>query len=229
MDQAVTEYLASFVSAKRLARMDAVISLRTRRFCVVLENVLQAHNASATLRSADSFGVQDVHLITNDNKFKASKGITRGCHKWLSLTRHNQRGINNTETCFKSLREQGYQIACLHPHAEARDLSELDLSQQKIALVIGSERDGLSEYALANNDFCIKYPMYGYSESYNLSVLAALCMSDLRKQLNVLAPEIWQLSPTEQQALRLEWIRKSVREARHLEAHFSNRSEEISV
>ena len=220
MDKDLVSYLASFVSANRLARMDAVLALRTRQFCVVLENVMQAHNASAVLRSADGFGVQDVHLITNENKFKASKGITRGSHKWLSLSRHNQRGVNNTETCFAALRTQGYRIACLHPHAEAHDLSEIDLAQQKIALVIGSERDGLSEYALANHDLCLKYPMYGYSESYNLSVLAALCMSDLRKQLNRLPAEHWQLGDGERACLRLEWIQKSVRKFQCLEKHF---------
>ncbi len=223
MNQELIHYLSTFVSPERLSRMDTVLELRTRRFCVVLENVQHAHNSSAVLRSADSFGVQDVHLITNENKFKASKGITRGAHKWLSLTRHNQRGINNTEPCFTGLRAQGYRIACLHPHAEARNLSELDLGQQKIALVIGSERNGLSEYALQNNDLCIKYPMYGYSESYNLSVLAALCMSDLRKQLDTLSPELWQLSEQERAELRFEWIRKSVREFAKLENHYLGR------
>ncbi|HVJ64490.1 MAG TPA: RNA methyltransferase [Bdellovibrionota bacterium] len=224
MDPAVTEYLASFVSDKRLARMDSVLDLRTRRFCVVLENVLQKHNASAVLRSADAFGVQDVHLITNDNKFRAAKGISRGAHKWLSLTRHNQRGVNNTQACFEQLRTQGYKIACLHPHAEAREIGGLDLAHEKFALVIGSEREGLSDYALKNSDLCLKYPMYGYSESLNLSVLAALCMSDLRKQLNQIPTERWQLGELERAELKLEWIRKTVRESRQLEQSFVSRS-----
>lgn len=220
MNDRIESYLASFVSEKRLARMDEVLNLRTRQVCLVLENVLQAHNASAVLRSADAFGIQDVHLITNENKFKASKGITRGCHKWLSLTRHNAREVNNTAACFNQLRAQGYQIACLHPHAQAKSFAELNLGQQKIALVVGSEKEGLSDFALENTDHLIKFPMYGYSESLNLSVLSALCMNEVRKIFNELSPELWQLSTSEKQAVRLEWIRKTVREARQLEARF---------
>jgi tRNA (guanosine-2'-O-)-methyltransferase len=222
METDLLQHLSTFVSPERLARMDSVIEFRTRRFCVVLEKVLQAHNASAVLRSADSFGVQDVHLITNENKFKAAKGITRGSHKWLSLTRYNQKSNNNTESCFNALRSNGYKIACLHPHAEARELSDLDLANHKFALVIGSEKEGLSQYALDNSDWCLKYPMYGYSESLNLSVLSALCMSDLRKQLSDLPKALWQLSPQERADLKAEWIRKSVREYRHLENRFLN-------
>lgn len=221
LNKSLEDYLSSFVSKKRLDRMNEVLNFRTRRTCVVLENVLQTHNASAVLRSADCFGIQDVHLITNDNKFKASKGITRGSHKWLTLTRHNQRGVNNTQKCFSSLRDQGYKIACLHPHASALvDFKDLDFTHNKIALVIGSERDGLSDDAIKDSDYLIKYPMYGYSESFNLSVLAALCMNEIRRILNNLPENHWRLSDLEQKELRLEWIKKTVRESRHLEARF---------
>lgn len=222
MDPDLFQYLSSFVSDKRLARMDEVLEHRTRHVCMVLENVLQPHNASAVLRSADAFGVQDIHLITNDNKFKASKGVTRGSHKWLTLSRHNQRGTNNTAACFDLLRAQNYKIACLHPHAEARELSDLDLREQKIALVIGSERDGLSDYALENCDIAIKYPMYGYAESFNLSVLSALCMNEMRRLLKALPREVWALSETDKHDLKIEWIRKSVREATQVEERFQN-------
>lgn len=223
MNADLETFLASFVSDKRLQRMNQVLEHRTRQVCIVLENVLQAHNASAVLRSADCFGIQDIHLITNDNKFKASKGITRGSHKWLTLTRYNQRGINNTEPCFESLRQKGYRIACLHPHAEATSLDQLNVETQKIALVIGSEKTGLSEYALSNCDYKIKYPMLGYSESFNLSVLAALCMNEMRRALANAPSEQWALSLNEKQSLRSEWVRKTVRESRHLEARFSQK------
>lgn len=67
-DRELSAYLEQFLTPQRLQRIDEVLSNRTRHLTVVLEDVFQAHNISAVLRSSDAFGVQDVHVIENYNR-----------------------------------------------------------------------------------------------------------------------------------------------------------------
>ena len=65
-------FLKQFVSENRIKRFDEVINQRTNYIQIVLENLYQAHNASAVLRSCESFGLQTVHFIENKNSLKIS-------------------------------------------------------------------------------------------------------------------------------------------------------------
>ena len=76
-------YLSSFISDKRKVRFNEIISNRTSHLRIVLENVYQAHNASAVLRSCESFGIQYVHFIENKNHLKISKDVDLGSSNWL--------------------------------------------------------------------------------------------------------------------------------------------------
>ena len=82
-------YLAQFISEDRLARIADVISLRTRNITVILEDIHKTHNANAILRSCDGFGVQDVHIIENKNRFEFSSTSSLGSHKWLTLNKYS--------------------------------------------------------------------------------------------------------------------------------------------
>ena len=62
-------YLSQFINEDRLSRIDEVLGSRTKHLTVVLEDIHKAHNANAVLRSCDGFGVQDVHIIENKNRF----------------------------------------------------------------------------------------------------------------------------------------------------------------
>src|SRR5581483_6670179 len=103
------KYMEGFVSDRRKVRLQEVLAERTRHMCVVLEDVYQAHNASAVLRSCDCFGVQDVHFIENKNKFKISEDVSMGSTQWLSIKKYNQEE-NNTKQCLQDLKKKGYRI-----------------------------------------------------------------------------------------------------------------------
>ncbi len=96
------KYMEGFVSERRKGRLQEVLAERTRHMAVVLEDVYQAHNASAVLRSCDCFGVQDVHFIENKNKFKISEDVSMGSTQWLSIKKYNTEE-NNTASCLREL------------------------------------------------------------------------------------------------------------------------------
>ncbi len=216
------DYLLSFVSDNKKELFTKNIEQRTRHVTVVLEDIYQPQNASAVLRSADCFGIQDVHIIENRNKYTLNPDVVLGASKWLNLYFYN-RHENNTKTCLQQLKKQGYKIVATTPHTNDITIDRLDLSQ-KTALVFGTELTGISEHATELADEFVKIPMYGFTESFNISVSAALCMYETTKRLRQeIAPEIWQLSENDKQQILLDWCKKVIKRADVLEQDFYRR------
>ena len=213
-------YLKEFVTPERWDTLNKVLQQRTRHVTVVLEDIYQSHNASAVLRSCDCFGIQDVHIIENDHDFSLSKGVTIGADRWLSLKKYREEGISNTLACFKELREQGYQIIATTPHEEDVTIDKLSI-ESKTAMVFGAELPGLSDVALEEADGYVKIPIYGFSESYNVSVSAALCLYEISQKLRYGNSNTeWKLSKSEQLDLQLDWLEKSIRASDKLKEKF---------
>ncbi|MSP69476.1 MAG: TrmH family RNA methyltransferase [Bacteroidetes bacterium] len=212
------EYLSKFATEQRMEKFESVIQERTRYLTIVVENVYQPHNASAVLRSAECFGVQDVHIIENSNKYNPSADISLGAHQWLSLTRHGKTE-NNSLSCIQALKKNGYRIVATTPHKNDCLISEIDLSKGKIALFFGTEIDGLSDTILNEADEFVKIPMYGFTESFNISVSAAISMYELMKRLRESKIE-WRLTAAELLALKLDWVKESVKSSDLLEKEF---------
>ncbi len=229
MDQSLKKelisYLREFTTTSRWETINKVLDKRTRYLTVVLEDIYQPHNASAVLRSCDCFGVQDVHIIENKNEFDPNKGVTIGADKWISLESHNQPKQNNTAACFEKLKGEGYQIIATTPHEEDVNIDEVPLDQ-KTALLFGAELTGLSDYALEHADGYAKIPMEGFSESFNISVSAALCLYDLGTRLRK-ARDDWGLSTEEKMDLKIDWLVKSIRAGKQLKEKFLNQHTEI--
>ncbi|MDZ7756037.1 RNA methyltransferase [Rhodohalobacter sp.] len=216
--QDLITYLREFSTESRWERIQEIVHKRTRHLTVVVEDIYQPHNASAVLRSCDGFGIQDVHIIENKNEFEASSQVTIGADQWLTIHRYNQPNVDNTELCFNRLKDQGYKIIATTPHKNDTSLNDLDISG-KTALVFGSEIDGISDRAMELADGFMKIPMYGFSESFNISVSAAVCLYNLTRRLR--SSEIpWTLNNEEMQDLKLKWLRQSIRAGEELEKAF---------
>ena len=200
------ELLLSLVTEQRRARFEKVLRWRTRHLTVVVENLYQPHNASAVIRSCDCFGIQDIHIIENEHVFDPSENISLGSQKWVTQRRYNQLE-HNTKACIQALRADGYRIVATTPHTDDQELHELSLDQP-MALFFGSEKPGLTEHVLEEADDFVRIPMYGFTESFNISVSAALTLYDLTTRLH--QSELnWALTEDEKNELRLEWATKS--------------------
>lgn len=212
------KYLSEFVTPNRFSLLQSVIKKRTRYLSIVLEDIYQPHNASAVLRSCDCFGIQDVHIIENTNQYNINPDIVVGSSKWLNLYKYNKLE-NNTLSTINSLKESGYRIVATTPHKNDVSLENFDLSKGKTALFFGSELPGLSNIVLDNADEFMQIPMYGFTESFNISVSAAICMHHLRHSLES-SDLNWQLSEIEQQDILLKWLKLSIKSSKKITEQF---------
>ncbi len=212
----VAEYLATFVSQNKKEKIEWVLERRTRHLTIVLEDVYQPHNASAVLRSCDCFGVQDVHIVEKHNVYRVNADVALGASQWLSLFRYSGDG-DRAATCIAALRDKGYDLVAAAPHSEDVLLDDLAI-ERPLAVFFGTEEEGLAEGTLAQMDRCAKIPMFGFTESFNVSVSAALVLRQLTSRLR--ATVDWRLDEVEKVDLRLEWYRNVVRGSELIERRY---------
>ena len=211
------EYLSGFLTEERKTLFERVLQYRTKHITVVLEDIYQPHNASAVLRTCDLTGVLDVHIVENQNQYAVNPDVALGSSKWLNLNTYNEQE-NNTLSAFQKLRGDGYKIVATTPHKESSSLEDINLNQ-KIAVVFGTELTGLSELAIDNADTFLRIPMYGFTESYNISVSAALVLFTLTERMRKENLN-WQLSETERLHTLLDWTRRSINKVEIIERRF---------
>lgn len=214
-------YLSGFISNCRIEKFIERIDLRTRFVTIALEDIYQPHNASAVLRSCECFGIQDVHIIENKNKYTVNPDVALGSSKWLTLTRYNQTE-NNTVECIQKLKTEGYRIIATSSHKNDCNIEQLQLNN-KIALFFGTEMHGLSKDALNYADGFAKIPMFGFTESFNISVSAAVCLYSITTRLRK-SNVGWQLSDIEKSEVMLQWLKNSIKDAEAIEADFKKKS-----
>jgi len=217
IDEKLLNYFETFLTDNRKALFKNILNNRTRHFTVVLEDIYQAHNASAVVRTADIFGIQDVHAIENKYTNKVSRHVAKGSQKWLNLHRYREDG-DNTKTCLQTLRAQGYQIIATTPHNDSCLLQDFDINK-KTAFVFGVEADGVSDYVKEQADGFLKIPMFGFTESLNISVAAAIVLQDVTTKLRNTDLN-WQLSEEEKSVLYFDWVKKTIKNVDKLEAHY---------
>jgi tRNA (guanosine-2'-O-)-methyltransferase len=198
-------YLQSLLTSRRRALFAKVLDQRTRHFTVVTEDVYQMHNTSAVMRSCDVFGIQDLHVIEARFGKRVDKEIAMGAQKWVDIHRHS-----NAEDCLQQLRASGYQIVATTPH-QGVPLDEFDVTK-KSALLFGTEKKGLSPELLAQADVALTIPMYGFTESLNISVSAAIILNELVGRMRREGTD-WRLRDKERYALECAWTVASIKDA----------------
>lgn len=204
----IIEVLEEYVSAHKQQLVNEVLSKRTRHVTLAFEDIDKPHNISAVIRTAECMGIQDIHFIKNRNDYSVNPTITQGSAKWLSFHHYNQDG-NNVDACYSHLRSEGYTIYATSLNERSLSIDELDPTT-KTAIVFGTEGTGISEEAGEKADGYVHIPMAGFTESFNLSVSAALCLSTLSHKTGKAFPAI---TNEEKQQLKADWYRKIVREA----------------
>lgn len=213
MDQELLTYLQSFLTERRIQLFDKVLRERTHHITVAVEDVYQLHNTSAVIRSCESFGVQELHVIEEMNSKRIDREIAMGAQKWVDVTRHS-----SSVNCIHNLREQGYKIIATSPHKSACKLDDFDISQ-KNAIFFGRETEGLSDTVMEQADDFIYIPMVGFTESLNISVSAAITLQHLMTKLKKSGIP-WQFSEQELFYKKLDWTRKMIKDVERIEDRF---------
>ena len=212
------EHLSQFLTEERLHLFHEKLKERSNRITLVLEDVFQSRNISAAMRSADCFGIQNIHIIENKNNFVKDKSVSLGAGKWINIKQYNKEE-NNTINCLKKLKKEGYQIIATSPHNTNISLDEIDVKNNKIAIILGTELTGLSEKALSFADKRMKINMYGFTESLNISVSAAICCQSISSKMRKETTG-WEVTEEEKTDILLNWIRNSIKSGKQIEEKF---------
>lgn len=212
--------LCDIISENRKTVIENVVNMRTDHFVPVIENIHKAQNASAVLRTCDCLGLQDVFVIENNNKFAVTDDISLGANKWLNIQKYSS-FENNTKQCFDDLRAKGYKIIATMPYKNDINLQDIDI-KDKCAVVFGSEVDGISQEAINNADAFMKIPMYGFTESFNISVSAAITMHYLTDKLRKSNMD-WHLSEQKIYDTLILWALQSITSKDKIEKELLNR------
>ena len=199
--------LSPIVTEARLKRITDVVDARTDDLVLVLDSIADPHNSSAVLRSADAFGVQNVHVVVGDHGFRASGGVSKGTQRWLDVTRYDDADI-----CARRLAEEGYSLFVAAMDGE-RNVEELR-DEARVAVVFGNEHRGASPRMRSLADGTFSIPMRGFVESLNISVAAAITMHVLAHERRP------RLAEHRRRALLARFLMNSVKNAEQIIGEF---------
>lgn len=209
-------FLKQFTTENRWDNFIRILDNRTNFATIILEDIYHEHNISACLRSADCFGIQNVNIIERKHSFKDNKEISMGASKWININRHKK-----TSCAIKKLKKEGYKIVLTSPHSSQKTIFNKSLIKNKVAILFGSEVSGCSNDAKKLADEFISIPMYGFTESYNISVAVALTLQQLTRQMRE-SKVNWQLCQNEKNIILEDWLKKSIKSSEMLEKKFDS-------
>ena len=195
--------LKKFVTEERWERFNRVLDRRTHYITVVFDHLHKPDNISACLRTCEANGIQDIHIVSENNTFPINRKITQGSHHWLSLHSHT-----STPSCLSFLKEKGFLLASTSLSKEAIMLEEIPLSQP-VALIFGNELEGISKEVDSMADINFYIPMHGFVQSFNVSVALALSVYSTVSRLHQ-SDVPWQLDPADKEYFLKKWIKRQV-------------------
>lgn len=205
--QAVCDALESLLTPERIARIDTVLDARLGSVAAAVEDTYDPHNAAATIRTSEALGLQELHVIEPGDRFSAAKGVTRGAHRWIDLHRWP-----SADVAAAGMRARGFRVYATLPDARAVSIEDLDVSSP-VAVIFGNEHSGVSPTAIAACDGTLTVPMFGFTESYNLSVTVGLAMSRLAARRRAYLGATGDLAPDRRARLRARWFALRIRAA----------------
>ncbi len=165
---------------ERSERMDDILSRKQPTLQVMLENVHSSQNLSAIIRTADAVGVLDIYYSSKENEtLRIHKTITQGAHRW---TRRHRVHDGDTVKFLRQKKAEGFQVVVTHLEERAVSFREVDYTQPTL-LVMGNEKEGVSDAVIAEATDVIVIPMQGMVQSLNVSVATALVLYEAQRQI----------------------------------------------
>jgi tRNA (guanosine-2'-O-)-methyltransferase len=218
MLEELIHYFENFINPNRLQLIDCNLQKRTKYITIVLEDIFQPHNSAAILRTCDCFGIQDVHIVENRNKFKPSEEIAVGSDQWLNIYRYNGK-TENTANAIKTLKSNNYRIVATSSHGKGIPIEKFNIYDGKAAFVFGTELTGITEEVEKLADEFVYIPMAGFTESFNISVAAAIILHEVSNKLKQSSIQ-WNLDKEESDIIKLQWLKNSIKKPDLIEKYF---------
>jgi tRNA (guanosine-2'-O-)-methyltransferase len=202
------------VSEDRLNKMKKILYTRQYTLRVFIDYVYSPHNLSAIVRTCDAVNVGKLYY-RHQKKVKLNNEITMGAHKWIF---HEY--VEDIEKFYQDIKKEGYQVVVTLLDEDTVDFREVDYTKPTL-IVLGNEVDGASETSIKYADKKVIIPMYGMSQSLNVSVANAVILYEAQRQRNLkgmydkpqLPPEI--IEKTLKKWAYDDIIEKELRRVRH--------------
>ncbi len=204
--ETVCATLLPMLTSERVTRIDTVLANRLTSVVTMVEDTYDPRNAAATIRTTEAIGLHQLHVIEPGERFSATGGVTRGAHKWIDLVRWK-----DPVAAVKTLQGRGFKVYATLPGAPF-SIEDVDVSAP-LAVAFGNEHDGLRDATVAACDGALGVPMFGFTESFNLSVTVALAMSRLATRRRALLGVTGDLPPQLKALLRARWFALKIRGA----------------
>ena len=163
------------VSDERLNKMKKVLETRQDTLRVFMDYVYSPHNLSAIVRTCDAVNIGKLYY-RHQKKVKLNNEITMGAHKWIF---HEY--VDDIEKFYQNIKSSGYQVVVTLLDEDTIDFREVDYTKPTL-IVLGNEVDGASEISIKYADKKVIIPMYGMSQSLNVSVANAVILYEAQRQ-----------------------------------------------
>lgn len=189
------------VTERRRRRIFDVLSRRQPDLTVLAEDVYKPHNLSAILRSCDAVGIGEVHAVKPTGGVATFNATSASAEKWVDLVVHG-----STEEAAAALKARGFTLYAAHLSDEAVDYRDVDYTGPT-AVLLGNEKDGVSDVAAAVADKHVIIPMLGMVQSLNVSVAAAVILFEAQRQRRQAGMyDQPRLSPAATREYALRWL-----------------------
>ena len=207
------EYLKQFLTDERLQKIEHFAPESSDFVLPVLEDVYQFRNAAAIVRSVEACGFHKVVALQEENNFEPNLKVTKGADTWVEV----EKLPRNMES-FQKIKDKGYKIVVVSLENNAKMLPDYEITEP-IALVFGTEMEGVSQEILDFADETLAIPMYGFTRSFNVSVAASLCMYELKQKL--LKSDIdYKLNEEKLLKMKIRWAVNSMRSGEQILAKY---------
>ena len=214
--QETFDYLKQFLTDERLRKIEHFSQESSDFVLPVMEDVYQFRNAAAIVRSVEACGFHHVVALEEENVFNPNLKVTKGAETWVKV----EKMPNNLDS-LKEIKNRGYKILAVSPENNATMLPDYEV-KEPIALVFGTELEGVSDEILDFADETLAIPMYGFTKSFNVSVAAAICMYELKQKLMKSGID-YKLSKEKLLEMKIRWTVNSIRSGEELLERFLNR------
>ena len=201
LPQALMEHL----SPRRLQRVVDVAAARLQGITVVMENIADAHNASAVLRTCEGLGIDTLHVVEQPNKWEKNKAIARSADDWITVRKHQ-----GLARCLGDLSADGFTLYAADVGPGCVSVADVDVDTP-VCFVFGSEHSGLSKRAKALTDQRFTVPMHGMVESFNVSVSAAVALWEVTSRRRRRLGSAGDLSLDQATARALRFLKRAVK------------------
>ena len=212
-NQEIYDYLQQFLTDERLSKIEHFSKESSDFVLPVMEDVYQFRNAAAIVRSVEACGFHHVVALEEENVFNLNLKVTKGAETWVQV----EKMPNNLDS-LKEIKSRGYRILAVSPEKNATMLPDYEV-KEPIALVFGTELEGVSDEILDFADETLAIPMFGFTKSFNVSVAAAICMYELKQKLMKSGIE-YQLSDEKLLELKIRWAKNSIKSSEQILERF---------